>query len=133
MLYVHNNILYSFFGKDENGKMSDSIQKLNLKNVKSKWTNIVYNRNGLNLKMSGCGIIKISENCIYFFGGKTESGISKDALEFDFSTMKANKTECQLGQSAYFKDSLLLKVSEDQYANYSMDKENPLILVSGLS
>ena len=133
VLYVHNNILYSFFGYDENGKLSDSIQKLNLKNVKSKWTNIVYNRNGLNLKMSGCGIIKINENCIYFFGGKTENGISKDAVEFDFSSMKANKTECQLGQSAYFKDSLMLKVSEDQYVNYSMDKENPLILVTGLS
>jgi hypothetical protein len=133
VLYVHNNILYSFFGNDENGKKSDNIQKLNIKNPKSKWLNVVYNRNGLNLKMSGCGIIKINENCIYFFGGKTEDGISKDAIEFDFSSMRANKTKCQLGQSAFFKDSLMLKVSGDQYVNYSMDKENPIILVSGLS
>ena len=133
VLYVHNNILYSFFGNDENGKKSDNIQKLNIKNPKSKWLSVVYNRNGLNLKMSGCGIIKINENCIYFFGGKTEDSISKDAIEFDFSSMRANKTKCQLGQSAFFKDSLMLKVSDDQYVNYSMDKENPIILVSGLS
>jgi hypothetical protein len=133
VLYVHNNILYSFFGNDENGKKSDNVQKLNIKNAKSKWVNVVYNRNGLNLKMSGCGIIKINENCIYFFGGKTENGISKDAIEFDFSSMRANKTKCQLGKNAFFKDSIMPKVSEDQYVNYSMDKENPIILVSGLS
>ena len=133
VLYMHNSILYSFFGNDENGKKCDNAQKLNTKNPKSKWANVVYNRNGCNLKMSGCGIIKISENCIYFFGGKTDNGISKNAIEFDFNSMKANKTTCQLGQNAFFKDSLMLKVSEDQYINYSMDKENPLILVSGLS
>ena len=65
VLYVHNSILYSFFGKDENGNKNDIIQKLNLKNAKAKWANIIYNRNGCNLKMIGCGIIKISENCIY--------------------------------------------------------------------
>ena len=133
VLYMHNNILYSFFGNDENGKKCDNAQKLNTKNPKSKWVNVVYNRNGCNLKMSGCGIIKINENCIYFFGGKTDNGISKNAIEFDFNSMKANKTTCQLEQNAFFKDSLMLKVSEDQYINYSMDKENPLILVSGLS
>ena len=133
VLYVHNSILYSFFGKAENGNKSDIIQKLNLKNAKAKWANVIYNRNGCNLNMIGCGIIKINENCIYFFGGETENGVSKDAIEFDFSCLKANKTLCTLGERAYFKDSLLLKVDDDQYANYSMEKENPLILVQGLS
>ena len=133
VLYVYNNFLYSFFGNDENGKKSDNIQKLNLKNQKSKWVNVMYNRNGCNLKMVGCAIIKISENCIYLFGGQYEYGISKAAIEFDFSTMKANKTSCYLGQNAYFKDSLMIKISDDQYGNYSLNKENPLILVYGLS
>ena len=132
VLYVHNNILYSFFGTDENGKKCDNIQKLNIKNNKSKWMNVIYNRNECDLKISGCGIVKINENCIYFFGGKTDSGISKSAIEFDFSTMKANKTSCSLTQSAYFKDSLMLKVSGDKYGNYSMNKDYPLILVSGV-
>jgi hypothetical protein len=132
VLYVHNNILYSFFGNDENGKKCDNIQKLNIKNNKSKWMNVIYNRNECDLKISGCGIVKINENCIYFFGGKTDSGISKSAIEFDFSTMKANKTSCSLTQSAYFKDSLMLKVSGDKYGNYSMNKDYPLILVSGI-
>ena len=133
VLYVHNNFLFAFFGNDENGKKIDSVQKLNLKNPKSKWMNVIYNRNGCNLKMSGCGIIKISENCIYFFGGKYEFGVSKAAIEFDFSNMKANKTSCYLGQNAYFKESLMIKIGEEQYGNYSLDKENPLILVTGLS
>ena len=83
--------------------------------------------------MSGCGIIKISENCIYLFGGNFEFGVSKAAIEFDFSEMKANRTQCYLGQNAYFRESLMIKISEEQYASYSLDKENPLILVSGLS
>ena len=132
ILYVHNNILYSFFGDDENGNKIDHIQKLNLKNVKSKWTSLFYNRNGCNLKMVGCGIIKINENCIYFFGGKSESGISKDAIEFDFSNMKASRTSCSLGQNAYFKDSMMIKISDEKYGNYSMDKDYPLIIVSGV-
>ena len=132
ILYVHNNILYSFFGDDENGNKIDHIQKLNLKNVKSKWTSLFYNRNGCNLKMVGCGIIKINENCIYFFGGKTDSGISKDAIEFDFSNMKASRTSCSLGQNAYFKDSMMIKISDEKYGNYSMDKDHPLIIVSGV-
>ena len=132
ILYLHNNILYSFFGDDENGNKIDHIQKLNLKNVKSKWTSLFYNRNGCNLKMVGCGIIKINENCIYFFGGKSESGISKDAIEFDFSNMKASRTSCSLGQNAYFKDSMMIKISDEKYGNYSMDKDYPLIIVSGV-
>ena len=132
ILYVHNNILYSFFGDDENGNKIDHIQKLNLKNVKSKWTSLFYNRNKCNIKRVGCGIIKINENCIYFFGGKTESGISKDAIEFDFSNMKASRTSCSLGQNAYFKDSMMIKISDEKYGNYSMEKDYPLIMVSGV-
>ena len=130
VLYVHNNFLFSFFGNDENGKKIDNMQKLNIKNPKSKWNDVIYNRNGCSLKMSGAAIIKISENCIYFFGGKYEYGISKAAIEFDFSEMKANKTNCYLGQNAYFKESLMIKISDDQYANYSLDNENTLILVT---
>lgn len=44
--------------------------------------------------------------------------------------MKANKTSYSLTESAYFKDSLMLKVSGDKYGNYSMNKDYPLILVS---
>ena len=133
VLYVYNNILYSFFGNDEKGKKIDSVQKLNLKNAKSKWMNVIYNKNGCNLKMSGCGIVKINDNCIYFFGGKTEEGTSKDAIEFDFSNMKANKTLCNLKKNAYFQDSLMVKVSENEYANYSLDQDNSIILVCGLT
>ena len=62
VLYVHNDILYSFFGIDENIKKSDNIQKLNLKNPKAKWQKVNYKRNKCNLNLYGCGIAKINEN-----------------------------------------------------------------------
>ena len=130
VLYIYNDILYSFFGINENGKYIDNIQKLNLKSAKAKWTNVNYNRNGCNLKMYGCGIIKMDENRIYFLGGKLENEVSKSMIEFDLSSMKANKNENTLGQNAYFKESMMLKIGEDQFGNYSIDKENSSSLIT---
>ena len=133
VLYIHNNILYSFFGNDESGKKIDHVQKLNLKNPKSKWVNVTYNRNGCNLKMEGCGIIKVNDNTIYFYGGKTDNGTLKSVIEFDFNNMKANKTKYNMGENAYFKESIMPKISDDQYGNFSLDKGNHLIFVSKLA
>ena len=130
LLYIYNDILYSIFGINENGKYIDNIQKLNLKNAKAKWTNVNYIRNGCNLKMYGCGIIKMDENRIYFLGGKFENEVSKSMIEFDLSSMKANKNENILGQNAYFKESMMLKIGEDQFGNYSIDKENSSSLIT---
>ena len=132
VLYIHNNILYSLFGTNENGKYIDNIQKLNLnlKTGKAKWTNVNYNRNDCDLKIFGCGIIKMDENKVYLLGGKLENEVSKSMIEFDFYAMKANKNENTLGQNAYFKESMMLRIGEEQFGNYSIDKDNSSSLIT---
>jgi hypothetical protein len=93
VLYVHDNILYSFFGIDEKFRKTDSAQKLNLKSPKSVWTKLTYKKNGCNLCLYGCGIAKINDNCILFLGGMDDTGIRQDAVQFDFSNLTANKTD----------------------------------------
>ena len=129
MLYVHNDILYSFFGIDENIKKTDNIQKLNLKNAKSKWQKVNYKRNKCNLCVYGCGIAKINENCILFLGGMDDNGIRDDAIQFDFSNLTAKKTDFLLEEKAYFKDSILLRLSQKDFGNFSIEDTNPFLKI----
>ena len=130
VLYVHNDILYSFFGIDENIKKSDNIQKLNLKNPKAKWQKVNYKRNKCNLNLYGCGIAKINENCVLFLGGMDDNGIRDDAIQFDFSTLTAKKTDFLLEEKAYFKDSILLKLSQKDFGNFSIEDNNPFLKIN---
>ena len=129
VLYVHNNILYSFFGIDENFKKTDNAQKLILKNNRSKWTKLVYKRNDCNLCVYGCGIAKISDDSILFLGGMDETGIRQDAIQFDFSNLNATKTNFIVEEKAYFKDSVLLKLSAKSYGNFSIEETNPFLQI----
>ena len=129
VLYVHNDILYSFFGIDENIRKTDNAQKLNLKNSRGKWTRLIYKRNDCNLSVYGCGIAKNNDNCIIFLGGMDDSGIRKDAIKFDFSNLTATKTDYQLKVKAYFKDSVLLKLNQKTYGNFSIEEHNPFLKI----
>ena len=129
VLYVHNDILYSFFGIDENIKKTDNIQKLNLKNAKSKWQKVNYKRNKCNLCVYGCGIAKINENCILFLGGMDDNGIRDNTIQFDFSTLTAKNTDFVLEEKAYFKDSILLKLSKKDFGNFSIEESNPFLKI----
>ena len=129
VLYIHNDILYSFFGIDEKYKKTDNAQKLNLKNSRSKWTQLVYKRNGCNLCVFGCGIAKINENSILFLGGMDDNGIRQDAIQFDFNNLSANKTDFMIEEKAYFKDSVLLKLSAKSYGNFSIEETNPFLQI----
>ena len=129
VLYVHDNILYSFFGIDEKFRKTDSAQKLNLKNPKSVWTKLTYKKNGCNLCLYGCGIAKINDNCILFLGGMDDTGIRQDAVQFDFSNLTANKTDFIMEEKAYFKDSVLLKLSPKSYGNFSIEETNPFLKI----
>ena len=129
VLYVHNDILYSFFGCDESYKRTDAAQKLNLKNNRSKWVRLTYKRNGCNLFIYGCGIAKINENCVLFLGGMDDNGIRQDAIQFDFSNLTAYATNYVLDQKSYFKDSILLKLGSKNYGNFSIDDTNPFLKI----
>ena len=129
VLYVHDDILYSFFGIDENTKKSDNIQKLNLNTKKAKWQKVSYKKNKCNLNVYGCGIAKINENCILFLGGMDDDGIRDDAIQFDFSNFTAKKTDFLLEEKAYFKDSILLKLSKKDFGNFSIEESNPFLKI----
>ena len=129
VLYVHNDILYSFFGIDENIKKSDNIQKLNIKNPRGKWQKVNYKRNKCNLCVYGCGIAKINENCVLFLGGMDDNGIRDDAIQFDFSNLTAKKTDFLLEEKAYFKDSILLRLSQKDFGNFSIEDTNPFLKI----
>ena len=129
VLYVHNDILYSFFGIDESYKKTDAAQKLNLKNNRGKWVKLTYKRNGCNLFIYGCGIAKINENSVLFLGGMDDNGIRQDAIQFDFSNLTANKTNYIMEEKAYFKDSVLLKLSPKTYGNFSIEDTNPFLKI----
>ena len=129
VLYVHNDILYSFFGIDENIKKTDNVQKLNLKNTKGKWQKVIYKRNKCNLCVFGCGIAKINDNSVLFLGGMDDSGIRDEAIQFDFNNLIAKKTELQLEEKAYFKDSVLLRLSPNDFGNFSIEESNPFLKI----
>ena len=130
ILYVYNDILYSFFGIDENCQKIDKAQKLNLKNIsRSKWTKLTYKRNGCNLCVFGCGIAKLNENCILFLGGMDDEGIRQNAIQFDFRDCTASNTDFRLQDKAYFKDSVLLKLSPKTYGNFSIEDTNPFLKI----
>ena len=129
VLYVHKDILYSFFGIDENIRKTDNAQKLNIKNNRSKWMKLAYNRNGCDLHLYGCGVAQIDENCILFLGGMDDKGIRDEAIQFDFSNLTAYTTNYVLDQKAYFKDSILLKLGSKNYGNFSIDNTNPFLKI----
>ena len=129
VLYIHNDILYSFFGIDENIKKTDSIQKLNIKNNKGKWQKVMYKKNKCNLCLFGCGIAKINDNCILFLGGMDDNGIRDEAIQFDFANLSAKPTEFLLEEKAYFKDSVLLRLSPNDFGNFSIEESNPFLKI----
>ena len=129
VLYVYNNMLYSLFGIDENKQKTDIIQRLNLRNKNAKWMLLSYKRNDCNLKVYGCGIAKISDTSVYLLGGMDDYGIRKDAIHFDFNTLTADKTDYILEEKAYFKDSVLLKLSKRSYGNFSIEESNPFLKI----
>ena len=129
VLYIHNDILYSFFGIDENIKKTDNIQKLNLKNNKGKWQKVIYKKNRCNLCVFGCGIAKINDNCVLFLGGMDDNGIRDEAIQFDFANLSAKPTEFLLEEKAYFKDSVLLRLSPNDFGNFSIEESNPFLKI----
>ena len=134
MLYVHKDVLYSFFGIDDNFKKSDNVQKLNLNsnngNSRNRWIKINIKKNKCNLCVYGCGIAKINENCVLFLGGMDDDGLRDDAILFDFSNLTAKKTEYSLEEKAYFKDSALLRLDQKNFGNFSFEERNNFLKIN---
>jgi hypothetical protein len=130
VLYVYNNFLYAFFGMVK-GDYSDTIERLNLKNVKSKWEVVPYQKNqkDMDLKMFGCGIIEESDKEIYLFGGKSSTGLRKNAVKFDFSNNTFSPTEIVLDDGTYFQESLLIELNESSFGQFNLDKNENFLKI----
>jgi len=134
ILYVHKNFLYSFFGM-KNGKFVDFVQRVNLNAANLKWEKVPYkleNKN-LNIKLSNSATIPFGENEIFFFGGKTEKGITKEVISYDFENKEFRLTDILLNEAHYFNNAQLNKISSNVYCIFSSnEKENLIKFTVGL-
>ena len=130
ILYIYKHYLYSFFGLDEFNEPTDIVQRLNLNNSLGKWEDFQYIRNGINCKFYGAGIIKINEDEIYFMGGKDKIGIRDNVIKFNFVNKNILQTPFALEEKVYFKESFLLKMKNNVYGNFSMERHNPFLQIS---
>ena len=131
ILFIHKNFLYSFFGLNENNEFIDKVQRRNIKNLKGKWEEVaINNENNIDVKMYGAGIIKINEDVIYFLGGIGKDGLKQTSIEFNFKNMTVNSTPYHLEDKAFFKDSVLMRLNENTYGNFSLENGNPFLKIS---
>lgn len=128
ILFAKKNYLYAFFGM-KGGEYIDIVERLNLKTLKSKWEIVAYkNPENLNLKMLGCGIMDVSENEIYMFGGKSTEGVKNDCVSFDFNTLAFSSVDMHLDDGTYFMESKLMSLGNNTYGQYNMYKDDILKL-----
>ena len=124
-LYIYNNWLYSFFGEDEHGNYTDIVQRVKL-NCKGneEWEIVNYDKGECDLQMEGCGIIELATDEICFLGGKGKDGLRKSAIKFSFKDMKAMDSKCLLGEKGHFGSSMLVKLKNDNFGNFTLEEAN---------
>lgn len=120
-----NNYLYAFFGTAKGGANIDTVERLNTKNMKSKWEVVAYTKKSkdLDLKVIGSGIIQAGEKEIYLFGGKGKDGsLLSSAIKFDFSSNSFDKVDLQLDEGICFHESLLVDLGDHTFGQFNAEK-----------
>ena len=98
MLAIANGFLYAFFGKGEDGKYPESIERINIQND-SIWEMILYsNPSNICTKIYGCGLYQIDE-LIYFLGGKCNEKKTDEVKSED----KSKVIELKMGNAYHVK------------------------------
>jgi hypothetical protein len=129
VLVVNNNFLYAFFGQ-KGGMYLDSVEKMNIKNVKSKWEIVAYkNPEKLDLKMIGCGVYAAGDKEIYMFGGKTIRGTKKEAIKFDFTQNQFSSTPIALEDPTWFHESMLIDLGKNSYGQFHQDSNEHFLKI----
>lgn len=122
ILIVNGNFLYAFFGLT-NGEYTDTIERINLKNPRSKWEILPYQKSKeMSLKFIGGAIIEENDREILILGGKSEQGLRKVAIKFNFSNCNFTHTEISLEDGTYFHESSLTKLDKFSYGHFEADK-----------
>jgi Ca2+-binding EF-hand superfamily protein len=107
MLAIDNDYLYAFFGKGENNKYPESIERLNIKNNNSIWEIILFsNPSNIDTRCYGCGIYQIDE-LIYFFGGRYNEILSDEVVFFNTLERRIDISDSKLKWKQSFRENNL--------------------------
>lgn len=131
ILFIHKNYLYSFFGK-KNGKFLDIVQRVNLNSENFNWEKVEYNKNNendFNLRITNSELIPFPPNETFFFGGKTDSGISKEIFIYDFDSRIFKKSDLALQEAHHFNNSQFYRLDGELYALFSAKEKENLIKI----
>ena len=125
MLYVYKDYLYSFGGLNKSGIMN-SIERINLRNNKSKWEYVNYlNPDNIDIKVIGCGLVE-QKNELLFIGGKKGKNILKTSFKFNFNNNTFYPCNFSYDINVYFKESPFVEIGENVYANINENERAPL-------
>lgn len=131
ILYVYKNFLYSFFGK-KNGRFVDFVQRVNLNTANMRWEKVPYkleNKN-MNINLTNSAIIPFGDSEIFFFGGKTERGITRKVISFDFESKEFQTTDILLDEAHFFNNSQFNKIASNVYSSFSSHEKENLIKIT---
>ena len=113
MLAIENGYLYVFFGKGEDGKYPQSIERLNIANNNSVFEMILYsNPNNIDTRLYGCGLFQIDE-LIYFLGGKCNEKNIDEIFFFNFNDRRFDVTDSKLKWKESFRENQLFKLGNN--------------------
>ena len=125
MLYIYKDYLYSFGGLNKSGILS-SVERINLRNNKSKWEFVDYlNPDNIDIKVIGCGLFE-QKNELLFIGGKKGKNILKSSFKFNFLNNTYYPCNFSYDTNVYFKESPFIEIDEKIYANINEYDRSPL-------
>ena len=125
MLYIYKDYLYCFGGINKNGFLN-SIERINLRNNRSKWEFVSYlNPENIDIKVIGCGLVE-QKNELLFIGGKKGKNVLKTTFKFNFNNNTFYQCNFSYDINVYFKESPFVEIGENFYANLNENERSPL-------
>ena len=110
MLAIDNGFLYTFFGKGENGKYPECIERLNIEKSNSIWEMILYsNPSNIDTRCYGCGLYPVDE-LIYFIGGKCNGEAVDNIFFFNYIERRIDISDSKLKWKESFRENTLFQL-----------------------
>jgi len=110
---IHDEILYVFFGIDDNDNYIHSYEKIDLKKNKCELI-----KTG-DYHLVGGTYIDFGD-FIYIFGGKNEKGVTNNSIKFNLNSGTVEDGDVTLVEPALFHQGKLQKIGENTYGNFSL-------------
>lgn len=111
ILFIHQNYLYAFFGKNSKGEYLETIERLNI-NHPTMWEIVTYkNPEKVNVKIYGCAVSEV-EGSLFFFSGVKEDKPVDSIFTYDFEQNTILGNEQTVDWKEYFEENVLYQVGE---------------------